>query len=125
SGEVALTGAIRKATIDTVSGSTMVDASGEVNSIALNTVAGSSTVRLDEGVPANYVVRTMGGRILVDGVERGSSGPSSYSGRSGELAGSFVDVRGNSVSGNVTVLRRAKADETPVDDGEGFGEDWS
>lgn len=106
SGDVAVTGAVRKATIDTVSGAALVDATGDVNTIALNTVAGSSTIRLDETLPANYVVRSMSGRLLIDGIERSTSGPSNYSGSTGELAGSFVDVRANSVSGNITVLRR-------------------
>ncbi|MFY9713096.1 MAG: DUF4097 family beta strand repeat-containing protein [Microbacterium sp.] len=109
SGDVAVTGAVRKATIDTVSGSALVDAAGDVNTINLNTVAGSSTIRLDETLPANYVARSLSGRILIDGVERSSSGPSNYTGSSGELAGRFVDVRANSVSGSITVLRRATA----------------
>lgn len=109
SGDVALTGAIRKATIDTVSGAMWVDATGKVNTINLNTVAGNSTIRLAESLPANYVVRSMSGRVLIDGIDRGSSGPSSYTGSTGELAGSFVDVRSNSVSGDITVLRQPLA----------------
>ncbi|HWS49755.1 MAG TPA: DUF4097 family beta strand repeat-containing protein [Microbacterium sp.] len=109
SGDVAVTGAVRKATIDTVSGAALVDAAGDVNTINLNTVAGSSTVRLDETLAANYVARSLSGRILIDGVERNSSGPSNYTGSTGELSGRFVDVRANSVSGSITVLRRATA----------------
>ncbi|QMU97028.1 DUF4097 domain-containing protein [Microbacterium esteraromaticum] len=106
SGDVAVTGSLRKATVDTVSGSILVDAVGDINTINLNTVSGGMTVRLDETLPANYVLRSMSGRLTVDGVERSSGGPSSYTGQIGELAGSFVDVRANSVSGGVTVLRR-------------------
>lgn len=106
SGDVAVTGSLRKATVDTVSGSILVDAVGDMNTINLNTVSGGMTVRLDETLPANYVLRSMSGRLMVDGVERSSGGPSSYTGQVGELAGSFVDVRANSVSGGVTVLRR-------------------
>lgn len=106
SGDVAVTGSLRKATVDTVSGSILIDAIGDMNTINLNTVSGGTTVRLDETLPANYVLRSMTGRITVDGVERSSGGPSSYSGQAGELAGSFVDVRANSVSGGITVLRR-------------------
>lgn len=108
SGDVAITGTLRKATVDTVSGAILVDAIGDMNTINLNTVSGAATMRLDETLPANYVLRTMSGKILVDGVERSSSGPSSYSGQQGELAGSFVDVRANTVSGAITVLRRAQ-----------------
>ena len=107
SGDVALTGSVRKATVDTVSGSIWVDATGSVNTITLNTVSGNSTIRLEETLPANYVIRSMSGRVTIDGVDRGNSGPTNFTGSTGELAGSFVDVRSNSVSGDTTVLRRA------------------
>lgn len=106
SGDVALTGSVRKATVDTVSGSIWVDAAGAVNTINLNTVSGNSTIRLEETLPANYVVRSMSGGVMIDGVDRGNSGPTNFTGSTGELAGSFVDLRTNSVSGDTTVLRR-------------------
>ena len=109
SGDVAVTGTVRRATVDIVSGSTLVDAAGDVNAITVNSVSGGTTVRLDESLAANYVIRSMSGRILVDGVDRGSSGPSNFTGSTGELAGRFVDLRANSVSGGVTVLRRTPA----------------
>lgn len=116
SGDVSVAGSVRKATVDTVSGGIWVDAAGAVNTITLNTVSGNSTIRLEETLPANYVVRTMNGSTVIDGIDRGSGGPSSYSGSTGELAGSFVDVRANSVSGDLTVLRRPLA--TVADDAE-------
>jgi len=106
SGDVAVTGTLRKATIDTVSGSVLVDAIGDANTVNLNTVSGGVTVRLDETLPANYVLRSISGKLLVDGIQRSSGGPSNYSGQMGELAGAFVDVRANTVSGGITVLRR-------------------
>lgn len=109
SGDVAVTGDVRKVTVDVVSGATTVDATGDVNTINVNTVSGATTIRLDESLPANYVIRSLSGRVLVDGVERSSSGPSTYTGSAGELAGSFVDLRANSVSGGITVLRRTTA----------------
>ncbi|MGF2949154.1 DUF4097 family beta strand repeat-containing protein [Microbacterium alcoholitolerans] len=106
SGDVAVTGTMRKATVDTVSGSLLVDAIGDMNTVNLNTVSGATTIRLDETLPANYVLRSMSGKLIVDGIQRSSGGPSNYNGQTGELAGSFVDVRANSVSGGITVLRR-------------------
>lgn len=106
SGDVAITGSVRKATVDTVSGAIWVDATGAVNTISLNTVAGNSTIRLEEPLPANYVVRSMSGGVLIDGIDRGNSGPTNYTGSTGELAGTFVDIRTNSVSGDTTVLRQ-------------------
>lgn len=107
SGDVTATGELRKATIDTVSGAMLVDSSGDIQSVNLNTVSGDATIRIDDTLPANYVVRSVSGRIQIDGVVRSGRGPTNYSGSSGELSGRFVDVRANSVSGDLTVLRRA------------------
>lgn len=109
SGAVAAIGAVRKASVDTVSGDIMVDSAGRVDTVSLNTVSGESTVRLDEGLPANYVLRSVSGRLLVDGVTRSGSGPSNWVASVGELSNSFVDLRANSVSGAITVLRRSAA----------------
>ncbi len=109
SGDVAATGVLRKATIDTVSGSALIDSAGETLTVSVNTVSGNATVRLDEGYPANYVVRSVSGRVQIDGVVRsgnGSGPTTNYQGSVGELSGSFADVRAHSVSGDVTVLRR-------------------
>lgn len=113
SGDVTASGRLRKASVDSVSGAVLIDADGPVQNISLNSVGGDATVRLDEGLPANYVVRSVSGRVLVDGVVRsgqGSGPTTNFAGSTGELAGSFVDVRANSVSGDVTVLRRAAVD---------------
>ena len=112
SGDVAATGAIRKATIDTVSGAMLVDSTGELYSVNLNTVSGSATVRMDDGYPANFVGRSVSGKAQLDGVVRSGKGNgpmTNFSGSSGELAGAFADIRVNSVSGDITVLRRAIA----------------
>ena len=74
----------------------LVDTSGPAHAINLNTVSGTTTIRLDDDLAANYVVRS-------------GTGLSNYAGSTGELSGSFVDVRANSVSGDVTVLRRGSS----------------
>ncbi len=109
SGDVTAAGSVRKAVVDTVSGPVLIDSTGDVDRISLNTVSANVTIRLDEGLAANYVIRTVSGHALVDGVVRtGRGGPgSSYTGTTGQLSGSFADVRTNTVSGDVTVLRRA------------------
>ena len=114
SGDIAATGTIRKATVDTVSGAMLVDSAGPVHGVSLNTVSGNATVRIDEGLPANYVLRSVSGRVLVDGVVRSGQGTgptTNYTGSAGELSGTFVDVRVNSVSGDITVLRRPEPEE--------------
>jgi hypothetical protein len=125
SGDVAATGAIRKATIDTVSGAMLVDSTGDVHAVNLNTVSGNSTIRLDVGLSANYAIRSVGGRIQVDGtVQSGRGTFVNYAGSAGELSGSFVDVRANSVSGDVIVLRRTPV-TTPDADSDATGEgEW-
>lgn len=115
SGDIAVTGAVRRASIDTVSGAMLVDATGAVQTINLNTVSGNATVRLDDDLAANYVVRTVSGRVLVDGQSHSGTALTTFSGSTGELAGSFVDVRANSVSGDVTVLRRGSSGVRPND----------
>ncbi|MDF2920289.1 MAG: hypothetical protein K0S70_4507 [Microbacterium sp.] len=112
SGDVAALGTLRAADIDTVSGAMLIDSSGPIQSISLHTVGGDATVRLDETLPANYQVRSVSGRVLIDGVVRSGQGAgplTSFAGSTGELSGSFVDVRSNSVSGDLTVLRRPAA----------------
>lgn len=116
SGDVAATGTLRKATIDTVSGAMLVDSTGDIHAVNLNTVSGSTTVRLDEGYPANFVIRSVSGRVQVDGdvhSGRGTGPTTNFAGSVGELSGSFADVRVNTVSANVTVLRRP-AGSTPI-----------
>jgi hypothetical protein len=115
SGEVAATGSIRKASVDSVSGDVLVDSTGRVDAVNLNTVSGECTVRLDEGHAANFVLRSVSGRVLVDGIKRSSSSPTNWTDSVGELSGSFADVRANTVSGSITVLRRAAADATEPD----------
>ncbi|MDT0182673.1 DUF4097 family beta strand repeat-containing protein [Microbacterium sp. ARD31] len=106
SGDVAATGHLRKASVDTVSGSVLVDSAGVLESAGVNTVSGNITARLDDGLAANYVMRSVSGRVQVDGVTRSGTGPTSWTGSVGELSGTFADVRLHSVSGDLTVLRR-------------------
>lgn len=125
SGDVAVTGTVRKASVDTVSGNIVVDAAGPVNAVNLNTVSGNSTVRLDDRLPANYAVRTLSGRLQVDGVVRASGPTTSFVGSAGELSGSFVDVRANTISGDVTVLRRGGGAPAAAPGEEALGDDES
>ena len=128
SGDIAATGALSRASIDTVSGAMLVDSSGDTSSVNLNTVSGNATVRLDDGYPANYVVRSVSGRVQVDGEVRSGRGTgptTNFVGAAGELSGSFADVRVNTVSADVTVLRRpaTPATETPADAPAGVDEE--
>ncbi|WOF22691.1 DUF4097 family beta strand repeat-containing protein [Microbacterium betulae] len=110
SGDVAVTGALSKVDVDSVSGSTFVDAEGPVARVSVNGVSGGVTLRLDDDYAANYVVRSASGRIRIDGVTRSASGPSNYTGSTGELSSRFADVRANTVSGDISVIRRGEAE---------------
>ncbi|GAA3659706.1 DUF4097 family beta strand repeat-containing protein [Microbacterium marinilacus] len=112
SGDVTVSGRVRRASVDSVSGATIVDGEGTIDSVSINTVSGAATLRLDDGLAANYLVRSASGKIVLDGVVRSSGGPSTVNTSHGELSGTFVDVRANTVSGDVTVLRRAAAETT-------------
>lgn len=119
SGDIAVTGAVRSASVDTASGAMLIDAEGPVHAITLNTVSGDASVRLDADYPANYLVRTVTGRVQIDGIVRSGSGITTWTGSTGELSGSFVDVRTHSVSGDLTVLRRETTPPAaPADDAE-------
>lgn len=124
SGDVAVTGTLRKSSIDTVSGAMLVDSTGPTSAISLNTVSGNATIRVDDGLPANYVARTASGRVQVDGIVRSNSGPSNFTGSTGALSGTFVDVRVNTVSGDVTVLRRAAAAAPVTEPAESSEQEW-
>jgi hypothetical protein len=110
SGDVAATGELTAVVVDTVSGSILIDAAGAVHRIGLNSVSGDATIRLDGSFPANYVVRSVSGRVQIDGVVhsgKGTARTTNVALTAGELSGAFVDVRANSVSGDITVVRRA------------------
>ena len=101
SGDVAATGTLRKATVDTVSGSIMLDTTGAVHQIGLNTVNGNATVRLDQTLAANYVARSVSGRVQLAGVVRSGSGPTNFTGSTGALSGRVADILATTRAGGV------------------------
>lgn len=109
SGDIAATGTMHRADADTVSGNVLFDSEGPISRININTVSGNSTVRIDAGYPADFVVRTVSGKVIIDGARISGTGTTNYTGSIGELSGQFVDVRVNSVSGDLAVLRREAA----------------
>lgn len=108
SGDVTVTGAIRKLAVDGVSGNVMADISGTPDEIAINTVSGDSTIRIPEAIGARYRANTVSGRVQLDNVVVVGSVGKGYTGTTGTLDGSWVDINVNSVSGAVSVLRSAR-----------------
>lgn len=122
SGDVTAAGELTRFSVDGVSGSVFVDADGTPDQVQANTVSGDLTIRIDEGLGARYRINTVSGTLQLDGsVVKGTFGRG-YTSTTGSLDSKWIDVAANSVSGDVTVVRRAAAKATAsVDERAGWG----
>ncbi|MFC4243725.1 DUF4097 domain-containing protein [Gryllotalpicola reticulitermitis] len=107
SGDVTLSGTLSRVAVDGVSGNVFVDAQGVPDTIKNNTVSGDLTLRLDGDAPARYRVNSVSGMLQVDNAIYRGAGAHNFEQQDGDLDGHWVDVAANSVSGNVSVVRRA------------------
>ena len=106
SGDVVATGDVRAFNADTVSGNMILDVYGTPDRVDTNTVSGDLTVRFDAGSGARYRINTVGGTVLLDDTTiRGMLGKG-FERVTGELAGRWLDLGANSVSGSISVMRR-------------------
>ncbi len=108
SGDITASGEIMKYKSDSVSGDVFLDITGTPDEITVSTVSGAVTTRLAPGVPAQYKINTVSGRLQLDdssvsGIRGG------YTGRYGELSQHWLEFRANTVSGNVSVLHQVSA----------------
>jgi len=109
SGDITASGAIRRFTIDGVTSAIFLDIDGTPDEIATNLVSGALTVRLGADVPTRYRLNTVSGTLQLDNQTiRGTLGKG-FEGTTGELSGAWLDLRANSVSGNISVVRRQGA----------------
>lgn len=116
SGDITASGNISKFSSDGVSGDVFVDAHGHCDRIATNTVSGNLTARLSPDVGTRYVVNTVSGKLqLENAVIKGTRGRGFTSTTEGD-GNFYTDVVANSVSGNVTVIRRSDAAPAGTDD---------
>ncbi len=107
-GDVTATGEIMRFSSDGVSGSVFLDLKNIPDVVRINTVSGDITTRLEPGVPAQYRISTVSGRLQLDDSEiTGVRG--SYSGKYGELDQHWLEFKANTVSGNVSVLHAVAA----------------
>lgn len=106
SGDVTVSGDIPKFSSDGVSGNVMVDITATVDEISTNSVSGDVTIRIPDTLGARYRVNTVSGRLQLDNALVSSMPGKGYSGTTGSLDGTWADISGKSVSGNVSVLRR-------------------
>lgn len=108
SGDVAATGEIFGFGADTVSGAVFLDIEGAPDEVKVSTVSGSVTTRLAAGLPAQYKINTVSGRLqLDDSTITGVRG--SYSGKYGILDKHWLEFKANTVSGNISVLHSVSA----------------
>ncbi|MBX0299501.1 DUF4097 domain-containing protein [Cryobacterium sp. 1639] len=109
SGELTASGTIGKFTVDGVTSAVFLDIDGTPDEISTNLVSGALTVRLGAEVATRYRLNTVSGTLQLDNQTiRGTLGKG-YEGTTGELSGSWLDLRAKSVSGNISVVRRAPA----------------
>ncbi|GAA3340543.1 hypothetical protein GCM10017714_20690 [Curtobacterium pusillum] len=114
SGDVVATGTIPRFSADGVSADVVLDLHGTPESARVNTVSGSVSVRLEDGVPYRCTVSTASGKLQFDDSEiRGVRG--SYVKQGGELSGQWLELRVNSVSGDIAVLHAAPQAPADVD----------
>ena len=113
-GDITVTGALRKFSADGVSGTVFLDLTGVPEEISNNTVSGDLTVRLDQDVPARFTLNSVSGTLQVDStITRGTRGRG-FNHTSGTLDAKWVEVRANSVSGDITSVRRATVGASSV-----------
>ena len=108
SGDVTIAGEVLTLAADTVSGDVFLDLTGTPDEVRINTVSGNTTTRLDADAPASYTINTLSGKLQLDQSEiRGVRGR--YTGKYGELDGRWLDLRVNTVSGDISVLHAVRA----------------
>ena len=109
SGDLTVSGDVLRFRGDGVSSDYVLDLHGSPDLVSIKTVSGDAIVRIDAGRPAQYTINTINGTLQLDDAHiigvRGQ-----YSGASGELHGSFTDVRASTVSGNVSVVHAERVD---------------
>ncbi|MET0725784.1 MAG: hypothetical protein ABWY36_05485 [Leifsonia sp.] len=111
SGEITASGSITKFAADGVSANMIVDATGTPYEIVTNTVSGDLTVRMSRGAGARYRLNTVAGTIQLDDLSvRGTLGKG-FERTVGELAGTWLDLQANSVSGDISVVVRESTDD--------------
>jgi DUF4097 and DUF4098 domain-containing protein YvlB len=107
SGDLTASGYIESFSANGVSGNVVLDILGLPDSIENSTVSGDLTARLPSGPSARFTVNTVSGSLQLDDVHMRRVHGKGFSSSSGPLDGFVIDVRANSVSGDVSVVRAA------------------
>lgn len=106
SGDITANGRISAFNSNSVSGHVFLDIAGTPDRVAIKSVSGDITLRLEHGVPAQYKVNTMSGRLQLDDSSiTGVRGQ--YLGKHGDLHGRWLEFTASTVSGDISVLHAA------------------
>ncbi|WP_158250894.1 DUF4097 family beta strand repeat-containing protein [Cryobacterium sp. Y82] len=109
SGDITASGSIRQFTLDGVSSNVFLDLAGAPDQIVTNSVSGDLTVRLEPRVAARYHLNTLSGTLQLDDHTVRTAFGKGYEGSTGALDGSWLDLRSNSVSGDISIVRSETA----------------
>lgn len=113
SGDLTATGRLEEIKLDTVSGGVTLDSGTTPELISVNGVSADVVVRLPDPDAMSYALRSVSGRLLVDGVEyRTSAGSFKHPADPTQALG-LAPLTVNAVSGNVTILRGDRAAPGP------------
>jgi DUF4097 and DUF4098 domain-containing protein YvlB len=108
SGDVTASGRLTNFSSDGVSADVFLDLTGPGGAVAVNSVSGSVTARIEGEAPVDYAVSTASGKLQLDG-DRATVVRGRYLGSSGPADGERLDFKVNTVSGDVNVLHRVPA----------------
>ena len=109
SGDVTASGSIRRFNVDGVASNVFLDLEGSPDTVNTNTVSGNLTARVEAGLPIKYHLNTISGVLqLDDQTVKGTFGKG-YESSTGVLAGSWLELHANSVSGDISIVRRLTA----------------
>lgn len=103
SGDLTASGEIMRFNSNSVSGDIFLDLTGIPDAANVKTVSGDITLRLEAGVPAQYKVNTVSGKLQLDDSEI-SGVRGQYTGKHGDLHGQWLEFNASTVSGDVAVV---------------------
>lgn len=106
-GEVTVSGTIRRFSLDGVSSDVFLDLTDTPDQVNSNTISGNLTVRLGADVAARYRINTVTGTLQLDEHTVRATFGRGYQGSTGSLDNAFLELNANSVSGSISVVRRA------------------
>ena len=107
SGDVTASGRIDRFSVDAVAGNVFLDIVGIPDTVNTNTVSGDLTVRLGADVATRYRLNTVSGTLQLDNTTIKGTLGKGYDSSTGDLSGSWLELHANSVSGDISVVRRA------------------